>query len=505
MGAAAERAPVPGWRISRLVREYVMQRTLLVPLDGSELSESSLPWATRLAQERGLSLTLARVTPYPYAGGGTWPEEAMSAEVYEQVLVAEQDAAANYLNEIRERLAENGLQIETAVRCGVPHVALLDLADELSAIAIVIASHGRGGVKRFVLGSVAMQLVSHASVPVFLVRAATAGTTHQPGLRRLLVPLDGSILAERALDVVIELAPVDATLVLVRVVPWPQSFVMEDDSERAIDAEATAYGVKVATGYLTRVAERLRAEGVSVETQVIVSETKTTVSRHISVAAAATGADLVVMSTHGRSGMTGWLLGSVADEVVRNVDRPVLLVSARALAARTTGLLSVGDVMTRDVMTVQQDDSLAVALRKLVRRRASGAPVLDANEQLVGVISQRDIMAWHEQTREVLEREAMPDPQEYLRRLRQEKVQTVMTPYPAAVPDTASLASALSLLRERGIHRLPVTRDGRVVGILTGSDVLLAMLSQIETAHERNRRTELQPSAREMVGVADRA
>jgi len=86
-------------------------------------------------------------------------------------------------------------------------------------------------------------------------------------------------------------------------------------------------------------------------------------------------------------GVTGWLLGSVADEVVRNGDRPVLLVSARALAARTTGQMSVGDVMTRNVMTLREDEALVVALRKLVRQRASGAPVLDAEGHLVGVLS----------------------------------------------------------------------------------------------------------------------
>ena len=242
----------------------------------------------------------------------------------------------------------------------------------------VIASHGHGGFKRFVVGSVAMQLVAHTTVPVFLVRATLPENRDEAALNRLLIPLDGSVLAERALDVAREVAPTGSTLVLVRVVPWPQSFVVEGDAERVRDAEATAYGVKVATTYLDRVAARLREAGISVETQAIVSETKVAVSRHLAVAAAAWNVDAIVMSTHGRGGVTGWLLGSVADEVVRNVDRPVLLVSARALAARTTGQLCVGDVMTRDVATVTDDESLVSALRKLVRRRASGAPVLDA-------------------------------------------------------------------------------------------------------------------------------
>lgn len=478
-----------------------MQRTLLIPLDGSEVSEASLPWATKLAQERGLSLTLARVTEYPHFGGGSWPEEAMSVETYEQVIVAEEDEAESYLNGVRKQLAETGLQVETIVRHGSPSVALLDLADELNAEAIVIASHGRGGFKRFVLGSVAMQLVSHTAVPVFLVRAAPPENCRTPALNRLLVPLDGSVLASRALEVARDMAPLGSTLVLVRVVPWPRSFVVDGETERPRDAEATAYGVSIATSYLERVAAPLREAGISVETQVIVSETKDTVSRHLAVAAASLSVDTIIMSTHGRGGVTGWLLGSVADEVVRNVDRPVLLVSARALAARTTGQQCVGDVMTSDVVTLQDDESLVVALRKLVRRRASGAPVLDADKRLVGVISQRDIMVWHARTVDMLASGSVPAPDEYVRHLRSEPVRTVMTSPPISIQESASLASALALLRDRGVHRLPVMRDGRLVGILTGSDVLLAMLAQIETTHETNRREELQPSAELLASV----
>jgi nucleotide-binding universal stress UspA family protein len=138
------------------------------------------------------------VADYPHFGGGTWPEEAMDFETYDQVLVAEQEEAERYLHEVRNGLAETGLTVRTIVRHGNPYVTLLDLADKLAAAAIVIASHGRGGFKRLVLGSVAMQLVSHSTVPVFLVRATTTDKRHIADLKRLLVPLDGSVLAQRA-------------------------------------------------------------------------------------------------------------------------------------------------------------------------------------------------------------------------------------------------------------------------------------------------------------------
>jgi CBS domain-containing protein len=161
----------------------------------------------------------------------------------------------------------------------------------------------------------------------------------------------------------------------------------------------------------------------------------------------------------------------------------------------------VRDVMTSDVMTLQDDESLVVALRKLVRRRASGAPVLDAEGRLAGVISQRDIMSWHERAVKELSKQSILVPGEYLRRLQAQRVRTVMTTSPTSIPESASLQAAMALFRERNIHRLPVTRNGRVVGIITGSDILLTMLAQIESVVESSRPEELQPSAELLTSV----
>jgi nucleotide-binding universal stress UspA family protein/predicted transcriptional regulator len=460
-----------------------VQKTLLVPLDGSEEGEASLPWATKLAQDRGLSLTLARVAEYPnYAAGGF--DESMSVAVYEEVLEIEEDEAKKYLERVRQQLAETGLQVEAIMRDGRPAFTLLDLADELSAAAIVIASHGLGGFKRVVLGSVARQLVSHTSIPVFLVRATTAEHRREPSLNRLLVALDGSVLAESALDVAREVVAAGSTLVLVRI------------------ADTSAQGVPMATAYLDHIAASLRAAGVVVETQAIVGGSKSAVSRHLAEAAATLNVDAIVMSTHGRGGVSGWFVGSVADEVIRNADRPVLVASARAIGARATGRQHVRDVMTSDVMTLRDDESLVVALRKLVRRRASGAPVLDVEGRLVGVISQRDIMSWHEGAVKELSKQSILVPGEYLRRLQAERVRTVMTTSPTSIPESAPLPEAMALFRKRGIHRLPVTRNGRVVGIITGSDIVLTMLAQIESVAESSRSDELQPAAEILTSVA---
>ena len=79
-----------------------MLRTLLVPLDGSEVSEASLPWAVKLAHERGLTLTLAQIVPLPYIAGEPWSVGYTAADLYQQMLDAERDAATTYLNAVRE-------------------------------------------------------------------------------------------------------------------------------------------------------------------------------------------------------------------------------------------------------------------------------------------------------------------------------------------------------------------------------------------------------------------
>jgi CBS domain-containing protein len=80
-----------------------------------------------------------------------------------------------------------------------------------------------------------------------------------------------------------------------------------------------------------------------------------------------------------------------------------------------------------------------------------------------------------------------------------------MATSPVSIPESASLSLAIAQLREHGIHRLPVTRDGRVVGIVTGSDLLLALLAPIEATHEENRREELRSSAEESAGIGTEA
>jgi nucleotide-binding universal stress UspA family protein/predicted transcriptional regulator len=457
---------------------------LLVPLDGSEFGEAALPLAESLARARGLELVLARIVPWPsylMSGGSS---DYLAPDLYEQLISGEQDTANDYLATVSQRLVGQGLSVETVMRQGTAAENLLDLADELGVFAVAMATHGRGGMKRLVLGSVAEQLIHQATVPILLVRVKDGVTQAPPpnGLRRLLVPLDGSGLAERALDAALELAGPKTELVLLRVAPSVLELVSNTDVvTNSLDADATDRLLAEAQVYLDGIAAPLTAAGRTVSTLAQVGDPTEVVLQ----AGHDQHCDLVVMATHGHTGASRLLLGSVADRVVRHAELPVFLVSARALAARAIGPRTVRELMTRDLATVRDDEPIGAALRKLLRRQVSGAPVVDAAGKLVGIISEHDLLGWQAAELDRLTKDPDLDPQDLARRLETESVGALMSQPAVTIEPTAALAAALHLLLEHRFRRLPVVEDGRLIGILSRSDVLKAMAQQWENLAAR--------------------
>lgn len=456
-----------------------MSKPLLVTLDGSALGETVLPWAVYLARARKLSLVLARAVAWPLVLGDGMAGSYLTPEMYDEVLAAERQAATEYLEAVRQRLASEGPDVEIAVRAGEPAEALLDLADELGAYAIAMTTHGRGGLARVVLGSVAERVLQHTTRPILLVRAGTAQPGRDPSLDRILVPLDGSLLAERSLDVARELGTDGTTLMLVRVVAPLRRVTSAVVTAMAVDEDATRRAVTRADEYLARVKRGL--DQVQRPSQTRVRLGATNQGDEILAEAREADADLIVMATHGRTGPDRWLLGSVADHVVRRSELPVLLVSARALAARVVGAFTAGDVMTREPATVRDDEPLSVVLRKLLRRRVSGAPVVNAAGDLVGVVSEHDLLGWHARLAETVASAAMPAPAEYARRLDHDTVNRIMSQPPVTIEQSAPLSAAIGIFQQRKLRRLPVMHAGRLVGILSRADVLRAMTTQWES------------------------
>jgi nucleotide-binding universal stress UspA family protein/predicted transcriptional regulator len=458
-----------------------MSRCLVVPLDGSERAEAALPWAVLLARAQGLSIALVRATPPPYLVTAALDESLpyLAPETYETMRLAELDAATAYLAGAQTRVAADGIAVETISREGDPANTMLDVADERGAIAVVLATHGRGGLQRFVLGSVAERLVAQATIPILLIRAPEGAPARPADLSRLLVPLDGSPLAERALDLAQGLAPADATLTLARVVaPVRHALPGVGAVGSYVDGGATEHAAGEARADLDRVRQTLAGERLVVQTTVRHGRA----ADEILSAAHEADASLIVLSTHGRTGPQRWLLGSVADAVVRGAEIPVLLVSTRAVAARAQLPFVVRELMTPDVAAVRADEPVLSALRKLLRHHASSAPVVDAAGRLVGVVSEHDLLIWDQALLDLIAGDPGLAPEDYRWRVLSTTVADIMSRTPVTIAETAALTAAIHLFVQHELRHLPVVRDGRLVGSLARADVLRALATQLDTA-----------------------
>jgi len=298
---------------------------ILVPLDGSTLAAQALPYAQAVAS-RDADLLLLRVEPVPESFA------LVGGEVYataDQLRDAAQSQAERELAPSVATLRAAGFRADAVVAFGAPADGILRVAAEARRGLIVLASHGRGAAGRVVFGSVADRVAHASPVPVLIVRAAEeapAAAAAPAPIARLVVPLDGSDLARSALPVASEVA---ARLVVpVRLV---QAILARAELElagtglpvpREVYAELEQRAEEDARRGLEAAAATLRAAGVEATTEVWRGPAAAV------IAGACRAGDVIVMSSHGRSGVGRWLLGSVAEQLVRTTPVPVLLVPA---------------------------------------------------------------------------------------------------------------------------------------------------------------------------------
>jgi nucleotide-binding universal stress UspA family protein len=289
-----------------------MFERILVPLDGSQAAEIALAFVDLLPSRQVKLLQVVPDTGVPLYGGTSAGEEWRTAQEAEAIA---------YLSRVGMPLRRQGREIVTVTAFGDP--ADWIIAHGGDADLIVMTTHGRGTGGRTLFGSVADRVTRHAQTPILLVRAdqgrAAAIVT------RILVPLDGSDTAQEAL-------PLAATLAGELGVPVHLVRVVDDDLVRAsvvagaIVAQAYAQKAEAlrreAAAELEAAARTLRDQGLDVSTEVLSGSPATALLDAIAPT------DLVVMTTHGRGGIRRWLLGSVADKLVREATAPVLLVRA---------------------------------------------------------------------------------------------------------------------------------------------------------------------------------
>jgi nucleotide-binding universal stress UspA family protein len=299
-------------------------RYILVPLDGSSEAEQALPLATSIAQGSGAKLRLALVHQIPLA-----PLAPDAAKYFVSTDLRARRWERGYLRAVQTTLRQAGTRLTSVVTMtGAAGPALAQYVGEMGIDLVVMATHGRGGVQRAWLGSVADHLVRHLQVPVLLTRPTDETATRRPDRTgTILVPLDGSALAEGALGPAAGLAKSWQTgLTLLRVVhPVPLSTDAVLPIPSDYDEEFTSGERSQAQGYLDDLTGRLQGDGVRATGMAVISWGTV---ESILEAADPGRVSAIVIASHGRGGFRRLALGSVADKLVRAASVPVMVYHA---------------------------------------------------------------------------------------------------------------------------------------------------------------------------------
>lgn len=293
-----------------------MFRTVLVPLDGSTAAERAARIALALATPGRTKIILLRV-PVPEemlvrsAQAGVtgwdllWPDQVAERAYLE---------AESYLKQARPRLTRKGVELANRIEPGEVAQVICEVAEEERADLIALTLRGRSGISSWVPGNVAERALRRACCPVLLLRDCEA-------IRHVLIPLDGSTLAERALGPGLDLARrLKARVTLLQVVGLLVLDRGSGEGEAGSGAGASAFGR--ALRYLEGVAAECESPGGALEMQVVPGEAAGAILDFARQA----GVDLIAMATHGRTGLSRWVYGSVAESVLRGSEGSLLVV-----------------------------------------------------------------------------------------------------------------------------------------------------------------------------------
>lgn len=300
---------------------------ILVPLDGSELAAKALAPAAQIAramaqgagpESQPVRLVLLRVVS---------PMALLAADpiLYDEMVRMSVDEAQAYLNTAALTLGDVPGEVERVAVSGSPADAIVQYAEEHGVDLIVMSTHGRTGSSRWVYGSVAEKVMHHAPCATAIIRAHVSVGMFQN--KKILVPLDGSDLAERALQPALALAEaVQANVLLLRMVagrePLPEAMTPVGDQVEAALSAAGSVEQTEAEDYLQRVHREHDNGRLAVDVQA----TSGDIADAIVSYADAHEIDLIIMSSHGRSGIGRWLHGSVAEKVLRGANCATLIV-----------------------------------------------------------------------------------------------------------------------------------------------------------------------------------
>lgn len=297
-----------------------MYSRMLVLLDGSTMSEVVFTYARELAGRLCLDLDLFHACTEEEA------DQLPMRQAYIDHVMEQLQADSSAIHD--RTCPDDGrtLTVSSKVVVGYPAEEIVKYSQDNDIDLIMLATHGRSGIRRWGIGSVADKVIHAATVPVWLVPSHLHEAILDDTMpnQRLLVPLDGSRIAESVLPHIITLAEqrgVNTEVMLINVIPPSSDSVV--NPEKIFEREDFSSFKTRGEVYLMEIEERLEKAGIKASSEQLVGDAAEEIVRY----AAETGPRLIVMSTHGRSGFSRFVFGSVAETVLRRLQKtPVLLV-----------------------------------------------------------------------------------------------------------------------------------------------------------------------------------
>jgi nucleotide-binding universal stress UspA family protein/predicted transcriptional regulator len=462
---------------------------LLVPLDGSAVSDAVIPYAERLAHLTGAHVHVLSVIEAP---AQRFP--GLPAAVRTSLEQLERTRLEQHQRDTAAALRAHGLSVVETLTHGDPATVILAAAVREQADLIILGTRGRGGMERWLVGSVADTVMRRSTTPTLLIRPPeTTSPPTQPAapLQRLVVPLDGSSLAEAALPLAGELAArAGAAVTLVQVVPWLTGGTTPVAGFPEL-AQAEQAAAREAEAYLAEVSGRLPS-GLRADTLVLRGPPASSLIHFL----LQHQADLVVMTTHGRGGLRRLVLGSVADRLVR-AGVPTLLIRPAAAAGSDTervghprpltrgSEITAGDIMTQPALTVGEDATLEEVARLMLDHSIGCVPVVDTHGLLQGIITESDFTGQER----YFPFSAYRAPQLFGEWISKEEIEAIYaagrrmrareimhTPVVTAA-EGEPVADVVEKMLRHDITRVPVVRDGVPIGIVARHDLLRLMVS----------------------------
>ena len=300
-----------------------MYNKMLIPLDGSKTAEKVLPYARYLAAQFKIPVELLAVIDIAEMATHMTAERGRFLDTMVEDNVR---ASEIYLRGIAATF--KGVTVKNTVVKGRAEDAIIEKGGGYKDTLIAMATHGRSGLNRFLLGSVAEKVLRGAANPLLLVRATeTASADGEAIFKTVIVPLDGSEAAESVLPTAADMAKkLGLEVVLFRAYHIPYNAYAGDGGAYAVNFDELMAGVRdEANEYLQKKVAEMKTLGVE---RVSGLAKEGFAGDEIIAVGRNTPDGLIAMSSHGRSGVKRWVLGSVAETVVRHTADPVLVVRA---------------------------------------------------------------------------------------------------------------------------------------------------------------------------------